>query len=169
MSHPGPSGYRIFLHAALTAALLSGCQNSRSEKAPANQPPPRQDGMCTLQELGEASDLVEAGRIPDNQYGRISGMSDPKTLVWQDARTKKVFFAAKVLGAEGRLFYMEELQTGSLPGLRESFTGTILKWPHLHPELAAALEGQFRSQWNVEIDKAQTYIIRGGEKPGGCP
>ncbi|MBN2528613.1 MAG: hypothetical protein JXR76_19645 [Deltaproteobacteria bacterium] len=153
-----------------TAFIFSffGCGNKK--KADANtpySPAPQHDGMCQMMNLGEASDAVEA-ELPDNQYVNMQGMSSPKTLIWQDLKSKQIYFATKVMGAQGKLFYMEKLATGQTPTIKSSFTGTLLLWKHLPPSLLQSIKKQFKEQWAVEIDENATYILMANQKPQGC-
>ncbi|MBN2716219.1 MAG: hypothetical protein JXX14_10220 [Deltaproteobacteria bacterium] len=148
--------------------FLIGCSNKTdSAAAPASPPPPVHDGMCQIVDLGEASSAIEKP-LPNNQYVALEGMSSPKTLVWQDVKTQQIYFATKIMGAEGRLFYMDTLKTGETPKIKTKFTGTLLLWKHLPEALLMSMKTQFKEQWDVDVDVNTTYILKANEKPVGC-
>jgi hypothetical protein len=91
----------------ISAALISCSKQVSSKPSDGSVPLPRHAGMCKKINLGEASDLIEQSKIPDNQYCTIQGLSNPKLLMWQDTQTSKIYFATKLMGAQGRLFYMQ--------------------------------------------------------------
>jgi hypothetical protein len=148
--------------------LSIGCsknnQNNREQQTP---PPPVHGNMCKLIDLGEASDAVEKP-LPNNQFATIQGMSNPKTLVWQDKQTGQIFYATKLMGAQGRLFYMAGLETGEKPTIKSVFTGTLLLWKHLEKSLQLSMKKQFHDQWGVDVDVDHTYIMIADKKPEGC-
>ena len=150
------------------SCISIGCGSKKNAADNLNSPPaPIHDGMCELVKLGEASSAVEQ-KLPDNQYVEMEGMSSPKTLVWQDLNTKQLYFAAKVMGAEGKLFYMDELKVGETPQIKTTFTGTLLLWKHLPKGLLRSMKKQFKEQWGVDVDENTTYIIKANKKPDGC-
>ena len=95
-------------------------------------------------------------------------MSSPRTLVWQETEIGKVYYATKVMGAEGRLYYMQEIPRGEAPVIKEEFEGTILLWKHLDNTLAKSMQSQFKAQWDADVDPENTYMIIGNRKPTGC-
>ncbi|MBN2343574.1 MAG: hypothetical protein JXX29_18450 [Deltaproteobacteria bacterium] len=149
--------------------IVLGCNPNKpsADEAIVSPPPPTHDGMCVLKELGEASDAIEK-KLPNNQYVSLQGMSSPKTLVWQDMTTQQIYYATKIMGAEGKLFYMAKLKTGEKPSIKSNFLGNIMLWQHLPTDLLRSMKTQFKNQWGVEIDEKNTYIILADEKPKGC-
>ena len=164
MSHLLP---KVLIIMVLSAFLI-GCKNKKNDNNnSASLPPPVHDGMCNMQNLGEASSAVEK-KLPNNQYVELEGMSSPKTLVWQDVKTQQIYYATKILGAEGKLFYMAKLKVGETPTIHSKFTGTLLLWKHLPKSLLVSMKKQFKEQWGVDVDENSTYILKANEKPNGC-
>ena len=149
-------------------SIIFGCSNkNRNAKQKESPPAPVHNGMCELKNLGEASSAVEK-KLPNNQYVELQGMSSPKTLIWQDTQTGQIYFATKILGAEGKLFFMDKLKTGEKPAIRSTFTGTLMLWKHLPKGLLVSMKAQFKEQWGVAVDENSTYILKADEKPDGC-
>jgi hypothetical protein len=98
----------------------------------------------------------------------MQGISNPKTLVWKDEKSGRIFYVEKIAGTRARLYYMGELKTGEKPALLSEFTGTILLWKNLKPALAKSMAAAFKRDWNTNIDPDNTYIIKGNQKPEGC-
>ncbi|MBN2802675.1 MAG: hypothetical protein JXR91_06250 [Deltaproteobacteria bacterium] len=148
--------------------LSSLCSCAEKDTKDKSTSAPISQKLCKMIDLGEASDLIEKKDIPDNQYCKIGGISDPRILMWQDMTTSKIYFATKVMGAQGRLFYMQELNPGEKPALKEGFEGTITKWSSIDKTLSQSMAEQFKNKWDVTITPADTYIIMGNKKPDGC-
>ena len=162
---------KFFINNIIFIAFLGtlfGCNTKKkSDDSVLTSPASKHNGMCQQINLGEASDAVEK-QLPNNQYVSLQGMSSPRTLVWQDTKTQKVYFAAKIMGAKGKLFYMEELPTGKMPSIKSSFSGTLLLWKHLPGNLLTSMKAQFKAQWGTNIDIERTHILVANQKPDGC-
>ena len=151
-----------------SVSIPFGCGNNKNHNEQTKSAPaPVHEGMCDLKNLGEASSAVEK-ELPNNQYVELEGMSSPKTLVWQDTQTQQIYFATKILGAEGKLFFMDKLQTGQKPEIRSTFIGTLMLWKHLPKGLLVSMKAQFKEQWGVDVDENSTFILKANEKPEGC-
>lgn len=159
---------RCYLPIFLSFVLHFGCKSTNTSTESKNSPPPpTHNGMCNLTDLGEAADAVEK-QLPNNQYVTLSGMSSPKTLVWQDVKKQHIYYATKIMGAQGKLFYMDELQTGQKPTIKSTFVGTLMLWKHLPIDLLNSMKAQFKDHWGVEVDENTTYILTATQKPKGC-
>jgi hypothetical protein len=169
MSTTGTTSATLTIAATLfSLASLAGCKGGQdgSPATPANAGDP---ARCVALDLGEASDIVQSGKaIPDNQLVKIQGITSPRSLVWQDAATKKVYYVAKIMGTGERLLYSEELAPGQEPRILSEFEGTIRLWSHLPKEDAVPMAKALEKEWGVKIDEERTYLIEGGTKPRGC-
>lgn len=147
--------------------LATGCKKSPEDGGPpANADDP---SRCVAIDLGEASDIIPSGKaLPDNQLVRIQGITSPKTLIWQDSKTKKVYYVAKILGAGGKLLYSQELGPGEEPRILSSFQGTMRRWSSLPKEDAIPMAKALEKEWGVKIDVDKTYLVKGDTKPAGC-
>lgn len=151
------------------AVLSSGCKSSESTSpsVPSNANDP---ARCVAVDLGEASDIIPSGMaIPDNQLVKIQGITSPRSLVWQDAASKKVYYVAKIMGTGERLLYSEELAPGQEPRILSDFEGTIHLWSHLPKEDGPPMAKALEKEWGVKLDVDHTYLVQGGTKPAGCP
>lgn len=157
-----------YISIMMSCMLLASCskQGNPDEKT-MSPPPPTHSKMCKIVDLGEASDAVKK-QLPNNQLISLQGISSPKTLVWQDTNTQQIYFATKIMGAQGKLFYMDKLKTGETPSIKSNFQGTLMLWKHLPINLLKSMKRQFKEQWGVEIDENKTYILKANEKPAGC-
>ena len=148
--------------------IFIGCtKNEGTVQNQPSPPPPVHENMCNLVDLGEASDAIKKS-LPNNQFATLQGMSNPKTLVWQDAKNGQIYYATKLMGAEGRLFYMARLKPGEKPTIKSSFTGTLLLWKHIEKGLQLSMIKQFHDQWGVDVNVDNTYIVIADQKPEGC-
>lgn len=159
------AGQRLIL--AWAAVLLAAGTSCKPEPtAPAPPPDPRR---CELRDLGEAATLVESGAIPDDQLVRITGLGHPGSLVWQDQHTKQAYFLTRLMGAQRRLFYMQELAPGETPKVLSVFEGHIRRWDRLPQKRAVPIAAALKKDYGIEIEADKTYLIVGGAKPEGCP
>jgi hypothetical protein len=158
----------LFISFAFLLIFIGCSGKDRDEQEQLSPAPPVHDHMCELIDLGEASDAVEKP-LPNNQFATVQGLSNPKTLVWKDMKTGQIYYATKIMGAKGRLFYMASLGVGEKPTLKSEFTGTMLLWKYLERPLQLSMKKQFHDQWGVDVDIDHTYVIVADKKPEGCP
>jgi hypothetical protein len=144
--------------------LLPACGDEKAPK-PAAKDPKR----CDLKDLGEAANLIESGKIPDDQLARVSGIGDPRSLVWQDKVTSKTFVLTRVMGTQRRLLFLEELPPGQAPTVKAVFEGHLLRWDKLPPQRAVPIGRALKKEYEIDIDATKTYLIIAGAKPEGCP
>lgn len=156
-------------HAILASAALILTAGLSCKPEPAEPAPPPDPKRCELVDLGEASTLVESGTIPDDQFVRVTGLGHPGSLVWQDQTTKQAYFLTRLMGAQRRLFYMQELAPGETPKVLSVFEGHIRRWDRLPPQRAVPMAGALKKDYRIEIEPDKTYLIVGGAKPDGCP
>jgi hypothetical protein len=153
---------------SVSLAFVTLAVSSCGESAP--PPPPPDPARCEIADLGEASDLIAKGPLPDDKMVRVTGISSPKSLVWQDAATKQAHFVSRVIGAEGRwLYYMQELGVGETPKVLSEFEGHLRRWEELPQKQAVPMAAALERDYKIKIDPANTWLITNGAKPEGCP
>jgi len=163
MSHTRPIVSAI---SVLALAAVAAC--GESERSPA--PPPPDPARCKIADLGEASDAIAKGPLPDDAMVRMTGLNSPKSLVWQDPATGRTYFVSRVTGAEGRwLYYMQELDVGETPKVLSVFEGHIQRWDRLPQPQAVPMAAALKKDYHLDIVPDQTYLITAGAKPEGCP
>ena len=130
---------------------------------------PKDPARCELLDLGEATDFMSSGKpVPDDQLVGMTGIADPKMLVWQDADTKRVHYVTKIMGAGGKLLYTERVPAGEKPRILSDFKGTIRLWKNIPGKDALDMAKALKKEWGTEIDINDTYLLTGGVKPEGC-
>ena len=144
----------------LAASLLVACGGEEDAGSASRRAAPTAK-QCALAELGEAADRVAAGDLPSRQYAKLTGLTDPRTLVWQDERTKDVFYITRVMGTERRLYYMEQLETGEEPVPKSTLVGTITRWSELPPERGVVLARALKREYDLEIEPERTWLMEG--------
>ena len=133
-------------------------------------PPPPDPKRCEIADLGEASDAIAKGPLPDDKMVRVTGINSPKSLVWQDPTTKQAYFVARITGAEDRwLYYMQPLGVGETPKVLSVFEGHLQRWDSMPKEKAIPIAGALKKNYQAEIDFTKTWLITAGSKPDGCP
>lgn len=151
---------------AISLCALAAC--GEGERPPA--PPPPDPARCEIADLGEASDLIASGKVPDDKMVRLTGISSPKSLVWQDAATGRTYFVSRVTGAADRwLYYTQELDVGETPKVLSVFEGHIQRWDQLPKQQAVPMAAALKKEYHLDIVPEQTYLITAGSKPEGCP
>ena len=151
-------------HMILTALFLLGNLSCGDKKKTLFDDPQR----CVLKELGEASDLAESKSLPNDTYVHVTGIANPKTLVWQDRETGHVFYVAKIMGTGGNLLYMQQMQPGEKPKILSDFKGTLTRWQDLKKTDSVPMAKALLSKWRFKINPDSTYVIRGRTMPDGC-
>lgn len=146
-------------------ALGCGGEGTGEQSAPAAADPQR----CALAELGEAADLVESGRLPDDQLVALQGIADPRTLVWKDQQTGDIFYITRVMGTQQRLYYMEQLAPGQAPAIKSEFVGHLRRWDKLPEREAVPIARALLTEYKLQVEPEKTYLLVGGAKPAGCP
>ena len=130
---------------------------------------PKDPARCKLLDLGEATDFMSSGKpVPDDQLVGMAGIADPKMLVWQDAKTKRVHYVTKIMGAGGKLLYTEQVPAGEKPRILSNFEGTIRLWKNIPGKDALDMAKALKKEWGTTIDPNDTYLLTGGVKPEGC-
>ena len=151
----------------LLIASLSCVTACKGDKSAVDAP--KNPARCKLLDLGEATDFMSSGKpVPDDQFVGMAGIADPKMLVWQDAKTKRVHYVTKIMGAGGKLLYTERVPAGKEPRILSNFEGTISLWKNLPEKDALDMAKALKKEWGTEIDPNDTYLITGGVKPDGC-
>ena len=143
---------------------VTACKNEKSAVDA-----PKNPARCKLLDLGEATDFMSSGKpVPDDQLVGMAGIADPTMLVWQDAKTKRVHYVTKIMGAGGKLLYTEQVPAGKEPRILSNFEGTIRLWKNLPEKDAADMAKALKKEWGTTIDPNDTYLLTGGVKPDGC-
>ena len=150
---------------ACVGALGCGSEGAGEQAAPVASDPQR----CVLAELGEAADLVESGRLPDDRLVSLQGIADPRTLVWKDQTTGDIHYITRVMGTQQRLYYMEQLAPGQAPAIKSEFVGHLRRWDRLPEREAAPIARALLTEYKLQVDPEKTYLLVGGAKPAGCP
>jgi len=157
---------RFWISALLGVALLAiGC-GGESATEPQDAPNP---ARCELAKLGEAADLVESGKIPNDQLVEVEGIADPRTLVWREQKTGKIYFITRIMGTQKRMYYMEQLAPGEAPKLKSLFVGHLRRWDKLPPHEAKPMAQALLTEYKLQVEPEKTYLLAGGVKPDGCP
>ncbi len=152
---------------SLLIASLACATACKDEKSAVDTP--KDPARCVLLDLGEVTDFMPSKKpIPDDQFVRMTGIADPKMLVWQDAATKRVHYVTKIMGAGGKLLYTEQVAAGKEPRILSDFKGTIRLWKNLPEKDALDMAKALKKEWGTEIDMNDTYLLTGGVKPEGC-
>ena len=156
---------RIATLSLLVASLA--CATCKDEKSAVDTP--KDPARCELLDLGEVTDFMSSKKpIPDDQFVSMTGIADPKMLVWQDAKTKRVHYVTKIMGAGGKLLYTEQVAAGKEPRILSDFKGTIRLWKNIPGKDALDMAKALKKEWGTEIDMNDTYLLTGGVKPEGC-
>jgi hypothetical protein len=154
----------ILLLLIISLACVTACKDEKSAVDA-----PKDPARCVLLDLGEVTDFMSSDKpIPDDQLVSMTGIADPKMLVWQDATTKRVHYVTKIMGAGGKLLYTEQVPAGEKPRILANFKGTIRLWKNIPGKDALDMAKALKKEWGTTIDPNDTYLLTGGVKPEGC-
>jgi hypothetical protein len=154
----------LLLACSLVFALVFSCGESKQPP-----PPPKDPKRCEIKELGEAAEVIESGKVPSDQMVRVTGIGDPRSMVWQERTSGKAYFLSRVMGTQRRLFYLEELSPGESPRVLAVFEGHMTRWDQLPPKRAVPVANALSKEYKIIVEPTKTYLIINGEKPEGCP
>ena len=165
MKHGYP---KIFFLISMSASLIiSSCKKS---EAPAETPPKNRDpARCVPVDVGEAADFIQHKEIVDDRLIVAQGLTNPQSLVWRDEKTGKTYYLARIMGTERKLFFLKEVPDDAPPpGVLSLVSGHLLRWKHLPVDQARHMAAGLKSQYNVDVDMDQAFIIIENTVPDGC-
>ena len=158
----------ILLLISISGVLnLGGCKKTDplSEAPPPNTDPSR----CIPVDVGEAADFIQQQNIKDDRLVTAQGFTNPQSLVWRDEKTGRTFYLARIMGTERKLFFLKEVPDDAPPpGVLSRVSGHLLRWKHLPREQARRMAAGLKSQYNVDVDMENAFIIIEGAAPNGC-
>ena len=148
--------------------LITHCGKATepTENIPRNTDPAR----CTTVDIGDATDFIQQPNIIDDRMVRASGLTNPQALVWRDDASGKTFYLARIMGTERKLFFLKQVPDDAPPpGVASRFEGRLVRWNHLPPEQAKHMAVGLKSQYNIDVNMKEAFVIVQGQRPEGCP
>lgn len=126
---------------------------------------------CKIVDIGDSMDLVKDGQLElkSDQMVFSQGMADPRALRWLNKSSGEVYSITRLMGTQQRLFFLQRLKSDQTASIKTEFRGHLLRWDELPKSQSVPIAKALASQYNIQIDPQQTYLINADSKPEGCP